>query len=149
MKYICLFSVLFTFVALFILSCDDEKFGGPCHYHEIPGVAEIISVTEVSTPTYCDTAVDVRFDFIPYDISLLDEDPYSAWPVDSVRFMIGSGANPPRRWIEAVGLTVGTEHQCTRLWIYSGTCSPVIYQFDDIDKNSVFDSCDVWEQEAP
>lgn len=139
------------FLFSLLISCEDEEgiiCGGECLYHEIPGTASIISVTDIDGSTYCGDPVEVIYNFTPDDPSDIDPDYLTIWPLDNIYYKIGQN-NPPRRWVETHGLLAGTDHPCTRFRIYKGSCVPVGYNFDGIDDYSVSDSCDVWEQEIP
>ena len=53
--------------------------------------------------------------------------------MSGARLTISEGVNPPRQWVESEGLTVGSQHVCTRRDISSGTCSPLLFDFTDVD----------------
>ena len=133
-------------LVLLLPNCDDHALdGGPCYYHEIPGTATIVSVVESEGTTYCDVPVVVRFDFVPDEPQRYTLRYVNVYPIENVRYLVGDGKNPPRRWIESIGFEAGSEHRCVRCQIYEGTCTGAYYYFLDVLEESLFDSCDVWE----
>jgi hypothetical protein len=111
--------------------------GGPCEYAEVSGTATIVSVSDASEGenNCANDPVVVVFDFVPDDPG--DE----AHAATGWHLTIGGGANPPRAWVDAEGLTVGTEHPCMRSDILSGTCTPVLYTFTGVDYDAAIDAC--------
>lgn len=118
-----------------LIGCDD---GGECDYDEFAGTCTITNWQDAVDSGYSCTAdtVEVTFDFVP-----TQSDGES---VTGREYMVGSGTiyNPPRAWLESVGLTVGTSHDCTRSWATSGSCTPEMFSFNDIDEESFNDYCD-------
>ena len=81
----------------------------------------------------CDNAVFVYFDFVPDDSGAPDHYKFPAWPDTNRNLFVGSGQNPPASWVEAEGLAEETQHKCVRLEEILGTCTPVIFEFSNID----------------
>lgn len=122
----------FLLLAFFPVSCkrddDQDKYmtGGPCDYALMPGTATIVSVHEQSG------SLEIIFDFVPHD-------PIEA---DKYRFAQGSDSyqthtfeiseKSPRAWAEKRGLIEGSQHQCVRMDLIEGTCTPLVFDFPDI-----------------
>lgn len=111
--------------------------GGPCKYVDTPGVATIVSVESADPDALNCTndPVEVIFDYQP-------DDPASAdLAVTGRRLKISEGVNPPREWVESEGLIVGSQHVCIRRDITSGTCTPLLFEFADVDYEAGIDLC--------
>lgn len=109
--------------------------GGGCRYADTPGTASILSV---ETPPTGENAcprdpVQVTFRFTPTDASL----PVTA----SFALTIGDGKHPPRAWVTASGLGVGTVHPAVRSRITEGTCTPLIIVLTDVDHAAANAAC--------
>jgi hypothetical protein len=134
-------------VILFVLlvSCkdDDPVAGGSCVYDEIPGTAEITEiVVDTDDGRLCDNAVVVYFDFVPTDPSATVLYRFPNWPDIHRRLIVADGKNPPSSWVEAEGLTVGSEHACVRKEETKGTCTPVLFTFPDVDYSGWVEYCE-------
>ena len=122
---------------LVIPTCQIPMVGGPCEYADTPGVATIVSVEPApSSALNCtNNPVEVVFDFTP------DDTAQAGRAATSRTLTIGEGLNPPRSWVQAEGLTVGSQHTCIRRDITKGACTPVIYRFPDIDTQAGLTAC--------
>jgi len=121
-----------------IPTCRTEvRVGGPCEYEDTPGMATIVSVESAPTNALncTNNPVEVIFDFQP------DEPARVNLAATGHTFTIGEGVNPPLSWVQAEGLTPGTQHACIRRDITKGTCTPVLYQFPDVDTQAGLDAC--------
>lgn len=108
---------------------DDEPIGGPCTYAETPGTAQIVAVGAAPDDEHrCDDdPVQVLFDFVP-------DDPADLVHVAQLRALtVEAGAHPPRAWVEASGLTVGSVHPAVRSDALTGSCTPVVFELTDVD----------------
>ena len=116
-------------VAVGLTGCVWNLVGGICTYKTVTGTAVIVSVEDAPTNGFnCnDDSVVVVFDFTPDDQTDVDAND------DGQELTIGSGMNPPRTWINSNGLTVGSSHNCTRKKIQTGTCTPLIFEFTDLN----------------
>lgn len=141
MRINLLFDIIFMVAMTLCLSCSekDNVIGGPCRYHEIPGTAEILSVTDGLGSLSCGEQIGVLFNFIPDDSAQLDPQALEVWPLESISMVI-YGESPSSEWIESVGLYEGTEHRCFRLQIYEGGCVPISYRFADIGQCIIDDA---------
>jgi hypothetical protein len=108
--------------------------GGQCVYDTIPGTATIqVIAPDTLSNRICDNAVIVYFVFAPADSSAPHRYKIPNWPDTDRRLLIADGKNPPSTWVEAEGLSIGSEHDCVRLEEIKGTCTPVIFEFSNID----------------
>ena len=131
-------------LAVLFANCDEEMIdGGPCNYIEYPGSAVIVSVAE-DTSQYrtCENAAVIVFTFQPDDPSASSNYLVPHWPDTNRDFLVGSGCTPPLNWAISQGLLVDSEHNCVRMESTSGTCTPVLFKFPDIDYSAWGDSCE-------
>jgi hypothetical protein len=143
MNKFALYMIIAGLIMLAYYSCEDKTInGGHCEYYKITGTASIITVGGADSSS-CGETVEVLYNFNPDDPEEIDDRFLVNWPLDSIRYEI-NGRNFPRRWVEAFGLMEGTNHRCARYRIVSGTCSPIYYEFEGIEDQSVYDSCQVW-----
>ncbi|MCK4221480.1 MAG: hypothetical protein KAX25_01325 [Dehalococcoidia bacterium] len=137
MKVVLLVALaLLVSIAAGAVACEEATppVGGPCEYGHIPGVATVVSVeADDSEDALCQDAVVVTFDFVPDDASAVDDYRFPGWLDTGQHLTVGAGANPPRAWVVEQGLTERSEHRCVRSEITSGTCTPVLFSFPDID----------------
>ena len=126
-------SILVTFIALtatLLQGCT----GGNCKYDEIEGICEVTGwegtgAVDDGEPS---DRFDVRFDFIPNGSS-------DATVTDSY-LSVGSDL-ACRAWLDEVGLIEESQHDCVLMEATRGTCSPMVFRFNDIDETSVYDAC--------
>jgi len=136
-------SVLVLSAALAGCSSDPITPGGPCFYTNFPGTATIRTVTpDTSSDRNCDNAVIIIFDFAPDDSTAVDRYRFPAWPDTGRTFDLISVGSIPDSWVDKEGMTPGSEHQCVRQEIRRGTCSPLIFEFSDVDVSDWPDYCD-------
>ncbi len=129
---------------LVIPTCRIPMVGGPCEYENTSGVATITSVEPASTNglNCTNDPVEVVFDFTPDDAA------DAGLAATGRTLTIGEGLNPPLSWVQAEGLTVGSQHTCIRRDITKGTCTPVLYRFPDVDTQAGLDACFAAEEPA-
>jgi len=116
---------------------DDDITGGECTYIQTLGTAEIISITPAPAETYnCpNNPVEVVFDFTP-------ENPIDESDNDKgQRMTVGAGMNPSLDLITAKGIAVGNVYICIRNDIETGTCTPWIFTFPNIDLSDYDEYC--------
>jgi hypothetical protein len=114
--------------------------GGPCEYNEIPGVATIVSIKKAdSSQTYCENTVEVLFNFVPDDPTV--EYKLPTWEDTNQRLQMSGGDNPPLKWIQRYGIMEGNTYICIRSEISKGCCTPVIFEFPDLDTDRWGDYC--------
>ena len=126
-------------VSLFA-SCD-------CDSMYVEGTAEIISVTEIDTLTECSGPAEVRFDFIPDNPSRSQKAKLSKYPTTDVQWRVLYYDNPPKKWLDSVGVTEGSEQRCSFECYWGGGCGGWNWDFIDVDEETASDSCEVWEGE--
>ena len=130
-------------------SCDNNSIrasyhvvGGPCEYDEIHGTATITWTGDpVIDADNCKNAIEIKFTFTPDDPSARNHYRFPDWSDENQRFTVGGGKNPPKNWAVSRGLMKGSSHECVRLEIINGTCTPVIFSFPDIDLRGWEDEC--------
>lgn len=106
-------------------------------YVSTPGTARITAVEPAPAGEYSCTndPVQVLFTFTP----AAGADPSLA--ATGVALTISAGANPPRAWVAAQGLTVGSEHPAVRADQQGGPCSPVVWRLTDVDTDAGLRAC--------
>lgn len=121
---------------------DDARIGGDCRYENIPGTAVITGVKEAPANAYnCNNAVEIKFDFTPDDASAPSSYRHAGWSDRGRKYTVGAGMNPPAGWAASRGLTEGSTHRCIRSEITEGACTPVLFDFPDIDDDGWQDAC--------
>ena len=122
---------------------DTGVVGGACEYEDIAGTATIISVTEAPAEEYnCENnPVKVVFDFRPSYLLARLLYMFPDFADEGNTLTIAGGANPPASWVEAQGIVPGAKLAAVRREIVSGTCTPVIYSFPDIDMDAAVEAC--------
>ena len=134
--------MLWLLVSTVLAGCA-TRVGGSCKYADIPGTCTVESVTPTGagTSSCSNDPVEVRFDFSPLDSGAQADYRYPAQSDTDRSLTIAGGALPPRPWIESEGLTEGSQHPCVRREITRGTCTPVIFEFTEIDYAAGIDQC--------
>jgi len=133
---------LFTVPSL-LPGCNEPITGGPCQYRDFSGTAMIRSVTpDAASGRNCENDVIIVFDFTPDDPGDIDLYRFKQWPDTGRVFDLISGGSVPDRWAQKEGLTPGSEHICIRREIRIGACSPLIFEFPDVDISDWPDYCD-------
>lgn len=127
-------SLLLVAIPLFFLGCSGAKggniVGGACSYTETPGEATVVSLNNATAgQNDCNNdPVEVVFNFTP-------SDPLKANAATdkNVHLTVGDGKNPSRSYIASKGFAVGATLKCSRKTIISGTCTPIVFDFPDLD----------------
>lgn len=131
------------FIFTFLLSscssqAENPTLGGSCTYTRTQGQATIVSLNSAnpSSNNCNNNPVEVVFDFAP-------DNPANANNVmDKNRVLtVGDGKNPPLNYVLGKGLSIGSIHPCIKQNIASGTCTPVIFTFTDVDLSDYAASC--------
>jgi len=115
--------------------------GGACDYQSSIETLEIVSISDVnrSNSAYvsCDNAaVKVMFKFEPSESlgSKVNFDrPWSLY--DTV------GKYTTKKYIESKGLTVGSKHKVKVEHIISGACTPILFNFIDLNFSDKENQC--------
>jgi hypothetical protein len=124
-------------------SSDNGSVGGECIYKDIPGIAEIVSISQPDQgENNCpNDPVKITFNFSPNDSNAPEQYLYPNWSDENQIFTISDGKNPSRECANDEGLNVGSQHECIRKEIIEGTCTPVIFHFSLVDENKFIESC--------
>ena len=124
-------------------SSDNGSVGGECKYKYIPGIAEIVSISQPDKgENNClNDPVKITFKFSPNASNVPEQYLYPNWSDENQIFTISDGKNPPRQCVIDEGLTVGSQHECVRKEIVKGTCTPVIFHFPFVDEKKCIESC--------
>jgi len=138
-----LISMIFIFSGCADSDNNDNYDGGPCEYVEISGTATVISIVDANDDAYnCDNEpVEVLFDFVPDDPDATNDYLFPDISDSGQYLTIGSGQNPPRNYMNDKGIIVGSSHNCVRKEILNGACTPVLFQFQEIDFSDYGDYC--------
>ncbi len=132
------FISIFLFFSCSSSSRNPDPTGGPCTYTSTTGTATIVSLNSASTSNNnCNNnPVEVVFYFTPNNPADAND------AIDKNRVLtVGDGKNPPLNYVLGKGLTIGSTHPCTRQIEVSGTCSPIIFTFTDVDLSDYAASC--------
>lgn len=108
--------------------------GGACTYKEVKGQAKITKIMAANPAGYnCKDGVEVYFSFTPDDPAAVKRYLFPGKSDQGQRLTVGAGMNPPKSWVDSKGLTVGSAHRCIRKELIQGTCTPVLFEFPEID----------------
>jgi hypothetical protein len=131
-------TLLLAACAAAAVSCATPERIGRCgEYTSTAGTARITAVERAPADQYnCPRdPVRVLFAFTP----AAGADPSLA--ATGVALTIGAGENPPRAWVEAQGLTVGSKHPAVRLDEHGGACTPLVWKVTDVDTDAGLRAC--------
>jgi len=139
MKYLRVCLVVFFALSMIQTSCSSKNMekpsGGGCTYNKFEGYAVIKSISKAPADEYnCpNQPKKILFEFTPVNLS--DRQKYKITnSSDSSRSLqINDGANPSLDWIKKNNIKVGKKYKCFRTEIVSGTCTPVIFTFTDLN----------------
>lgn len=135
-------AVLVTAAVLFCnVAMAQTRVGGPCRYVSFPGTATITAVLPQSDSgqglSY--PGLRILFTFVP-EKSLADEPLYKPGTVHELT--LAGGRAPGQRFADHYGLRPGRVLACRVRFIRHGTCTPVLFDFPDLDLTSTLD----WQQ---
>jgi Ni/Co efflux regulator RcnB len=153
-KRVVLIIVFLTSVATGISCAQNSQVraGGPCDYDKIPGTCEIISITKTSEsirqaattggPGY--EGYVVNFKFKP----LQENQEYGAARAGHMTDVLGKEyalqlANswyPGDKYLGKYRIAQGNIFNCTMSLIRKGACTPVVFEFTDIDAADYFET---------
>lgn len=107
--------------------------GEPCEYKEYRGLATFISIVVKSEPGEgMNEKYLVKFSFTP-ETEVKEE---FAQPAGKEFVLLLSNSEyPGRRYLEKYNLRERTIHDCTMKVIVRGTCTPVLFEFRNINLN--------------
>ena len=108
--------------------------GGPCAYKTYPGSAEIVSVQKIkrlnSNGNPGDDGYDVRFVF---HAETAPEETYAQVKEKIHRLLLTNGSHPGKGFLKKYGIETDKVFSCRLEVIAKGTCTPVIFNFPNID----------------
>jgi hypothetical protein len=133
-----IFGTLAGLLGMALVACGGTGAPGKCGtYTETLGTARIVSI-ETAPPdgNNCTSdPVQVLFNFTPTD-------PLQASRAASgIALTIGTGENPPRAWVVASGLTIGSDHAAVRYDQPVGPCDPVAFKLTSLDELAGLAAC--------
>jgi len=128
------------------LAASAPRVGGPCTYDEYPGQAKITRVdkTELSKdqakvtggPGY--EGYEVWFSFVT------DREVKQDWAREALKrehsLQLKSSWYPGEKYLKKYGIEKGKTMKCTLKAITSGTCTPVIFEFDEVNTADYFET---------
>ncbi|MCK5169597.1 MAG: hypothetical protein KAQ75_06940 [Bacteroidales bacterium] len=128
---------LILVLSMIQISCEknDDIDGNICEYIKYEGIAKIKLISIAPSDEYnCpNEPKKIKFEFTPDNISDRDQYNYTNYN-DSANYMrINAGMNPSQLWIDNNKIEIGKEYKCFRTEIKKGTCTPVIFEFPDLD----------------
>ena len=123
--------------ALSLAGCGGEAMGKCGAYYDTPGTAHVRSIETAPADQFnCrNDPVRVLLDFTPTDPAK------ASLAATGVQLTIGSGQNPPRAWVTASGISVGTDLPAIRHDQPVGPCPPVGWTFTSIDRTAALAVC--------
>jgi hypothetical protein len=126
--------IAFT-LSIILFSCTNT-IGTNCSYTQYQGKARIISIdnaplNENNCPV---NAKKVVFVFTPNDTSNRDNYIFKNWS-DTSTLTINGSTNPSQNFLDSFHITLYSEFNCERQEITQGTCTPVLFNFTEIDLN--------------
>ena len=139
MKKLKVYGILIIAVSMIFISCGrnskSDKPGGNCEYNQFEGSAKIISIKDAPKSDYnCpENPKLVIFEFTPANLSDRSKYSFKNFSDNSVQMKINDGANPSLAWIKKNKIEAGKKYRCVRTELTKGTCTPVIFEFPDLD----------------
>ena len=128
-------ALLATLLVLFCFCSENNQLGGECEYKSIPGKAVIFSITDAHDTSFnCPNEPKaIKFHFTPDNLEDIDNYLYPNWKDSNKLITIHSGMNPSNNWVIRNGIDINDKFTCFRKEILKGTCTPVIFDFPDLD----------------
>jgi hypothetical protein len=102
---------------------------GACTYNRFPGKAEIVSLEFIGN-----SQVELTFHFIPDNPDAPAAYRFSHVPDSNRKKIFYHGEDTWDAWAKEKGIVPPAEIACIRAEITSGTCTPVVFVFPDIDQ---------------
>lgn len=124
------------------VECINMIVGGPCSYEDFEGECTFTSVekTEESKLQSVYEGFEVKFTFVPS--KELEE--YVFISREDVgrenNFRLVNSWYPGSQYLEKYNIEEETVFSCTMSVMTDGTCSPVVFEFDEIDRIDYFES---------
>lgn len=127
--------LLVMLLILFCFCSENNHLGGDCEYRNIPGKAVIFSITDAPDISFnCPNEPKViKFNFRPDNLEDIDNYLFPNWTDSNKLITIHNGMNPSNYWVIRNRIDIDDEFICFRNEILKGTCTPVIFDFPDLD----------------
>ena len=141
MKKIIILSLAVLLITASIVYAQGSQqiVGGKCEYDKTKGTCEITSVTKTEEsiaqaavgggPGY--EGCKVKFKFKPQGKDLLDKE---------YTMRLTNSWYPGDKFLEKYKIAEGKIFNCTMCTIKKGTCTPVVFEFPDIDTSDYFET---------
>lgn len=124
----------------------EELLGGHCSYSSYIGTAEIVKIEKTMTsmeqakslggPGY--EGYEIWFSF------KAGQQIKEEWARESIKkmhlFRLANSWYPGIQYIEKYKIKVGNTYRCTLKVIQEGTCTPLLFEFDDLKSNDYFEA---------
>jgi hypothetical protein len=109
--------------------------GGRCTYVKYEGKAKIKSIAPAPVAEYnCpENPMQILFEFTPDTITDRQKYKFDNYNDTACYMRINDGANPSNKWIAFNKVEIGKVFKCFRMEQALGTCTPVIFEFPDIN----------------
>lgn len=141
MKNLKLTAVLILALSMINISCSGgsgrkaEPSGGSCSYNKFEGYAKIKSIKPAPKSEYnCpDQPMQITFEFTPVNQSDRQKYKFTNFKDSVVHMKINDGANPSMSWIKKNKIEAGKKYKCIRTEITKGTCTPVGFEFPELN----------------
>ena len=126
---------IIAFIILMALFSCKNTIGTDCTYIQYQGKARIISIdnapiNENNCPV---NPKKILFVFTPNDTTVRSNYLFKNWSDTSS--LTVNGLNPSQLFLDSLHITVGNEFNSNRQEITQGTCTPVLFNFTEIDLN--------------
>ncbi|WP_428558825.1 MAG: hypothetical protein ACP59X_12715 [Solidesulfovibrio sp. DCME] len=139
---LCALAAFWAWASPALAGGDGGRVGGPCRYDTFPGkaVIETVAPWQPSSPMEGIPApyppLAVTFTFTP-DSPITGEPLYR--PGLTHQLTLVNGMPPGTRFARKYGIVAGKAFACELRIIRQGTCTPVLYEFPDIDRADYFE----------
>jgi len=115
--------------------------GGPCEYKEYKGTARIISIRHKTMPKthggFSYEPYEVKFSFHPDERI---EESFAQVEGREYTLMLNNSWYPGPKFLHKYGIEVGAYFDCGLNVITKGSCTPIIFDFPDINLSDYFEN---------
>jgi hypothetical protein len=118
--------------------------GGSCDYSQFNGLCKIISITKTKDsiaqkevmggPKY--EGFDIKFKIVSSNLS----SNYSVFLNKEYLLNLSNSWYPGQKYLEKYKIKEGSQFNCQIKVITNGTCSPIIFDFENINTNDYFET---------
>jgi hypothetical protein len=146
-KIIIAFSLALLIISLG-LGCkskkDNVKIGGNCSYTNYNGVAEIINILKTEESA-AQTKVNGGPGYEGYEIRFVyhtNEKIDESWALEAIKkehlFQLANSWYPGIKYIDKYKIKTGNKYNCKLKIIKTGSCTPVIFEIENLDMADYF-----------